>query len=206
LFRPKTVPAASGTPSIRAVYEEDVRRSLLLASFPAVFVVLAVALPAGAKMPPWTCELSTTRPVVGEPVIVQVRYWWDAEHTEPAAMAIFRTLRRAVEARAIDPGEPGEYDLGLIPIVLPRVSPSTYRGEVVFPDTRRFRIAWCGGSYDRYGYPRRAGVLVRPRPAARLQSDSAALSITIALALMAACSGLAGTIAARHAARHPRPR
>lgn len=202
----ETVPATSGTPSIRAVYEEDVRRSLLLASFPAVFVVLAVALPAGAKMPPWTCELSTTRPVVGQPVIVEVRYWWDADHTEQAAMAIFRRLRHTVEARAIDHSEPGEYDLGVIPIVLPRINPSTYRGQVVFPDTRRSRIAGCGGGYDRYGYPRRAGVVVRPRPAARLQSDGNDLPIRIALALTAACSGLAGTIAARRAARRPRPR
>jgi hypothetical protein len=184
------------------VYEEDVRRSLLLTSFLAVFVVLAVALPAGAKMPPWTCELSTTRPIVGEPVLVEVRYWWDADHTEPAAMAIFRTLRRAVEARAVDHGEPGEYDLGVvIPVVLPRVNRSTYRGQVVFPDTRRFRVSGCGGGYDRYGYPRRAGVVVSPRPAPRPQSDGTDVA-TIALTSMA-CLGLAGTIAVRHAARHP---
>jgi hypothetical protein len=198
--------ATSGTPPVPAVYGEDVRRTLLLASFLALLVVLAVAMPAGAKMPPWTCELSTTRPVVGQPVIVEVRYWWDADHTEPAAMAMFRRLRHTVEARAIDHGEPGEYDLGVIPIVLPRVNPSTYRGEIVFPDTRRFRISGCGGGYDRYGYPRRAGVVVRPRPAARVQSDGSDLSITIALPLVAACLVLTGTIAARHAARHPRPR
>jgi hypothetical protein len=189
------------------VYEEDVRKTLLLASLLALLVVLAVAMPAGAKMPPWTCELSTTRPVVGQPVIVEVRYWWDAAHTEPAAMAMFRRLRHTAEARAIAHGEPGEYDLGVIPIVLPRVDASTYRGEIVFPDTRRFRISGCGGGYDRYGYPRRAGVVVRPRPAARLQSDGTDVPITIALALMAACSGLAGTIAVgRRAARYPRPR
>jgi hypothetical protein len=37
-------------------------------------VLLISPEPAGAKLPPWTCELSMTRPVVGESVRVEVRF------------------------------------------------------------------------------------------------------------------------------------
>jgi hypothetical protein len=124
-------------------------------------IVLLSAELAAAKLPPWTCELSTTRPVTGEPVTIEVRYWWDADHTEPAKMAIFRRLRSLVAVGAVEHGKPGE----LIPITLPRVSPSAYRGKVTFPDTGRFRIAGCGGGYNRRGYPLRRGVVVAPREA-----------------------------------------
>jgi len=127
-----------------------------------VVAALAGALPALAKMPPWTCELSTTRPIVGEPVTIEMQYWWDAEHTDPAESAIFG--RYSLTARAMD-GAPGD-DSQVIPISLSRVNHSTYRGEVVFPDTRRFRIARCGGGYNRWGYPRERGVVIVPREAA----------------------------------------
>jgi hypothetical protein len=151
-----------------------------------VVVVLMTALPASAKLPPWTCELSTTRPVVGEPVTVEVRYWWDPEHTEPARMAIFRRLRNSFEARAIDHGEPGEYQLGVIPITLPRVSPSTYRGEVVFPDTRRFRIVGCGGGYDKWGYPLRRGVVIVPRQAINAEGSGPPVTAFTGIIVLAA--------------------
>jgi hypothetical protein len=184
---------------------QDVRSHLLVVSTLAGILVLAPALPASAKMPPWTCELSTTRPLVGRPVTIEVRYWWDSDHSEPADMAIFRRLR-ALQAVAIDHGEPGEYQLGIIPIVLPRVSPSSYRGEVMFPDTRRFRVRWCGGGYDERGYPLRAGVIVSPRlPASRL-IGKANPPMTIVLGLLAAGVGFAGTIAALPGSRRSRRR
>jgi hypothetical protein len=96
-------------------------------------------------------------------VTIEIRYWWDADHTEPARMAIFRRYS-GLRAVAIG-GDPGENDARVIPISLPRVSRTAYRGEVVFPDARRFRIAWCGGGYDRRGYPLARGVAIVPREA-----------------------------------------
>jgi hypothetical protein len=137
-------------------------------------------------MPPWTCQLSTTRPVVGEPVTIEVRYWWDPEHSEPADMAIFGRLR-SLTAVAIDYDEPGEFDFGVIPITLPRVDPSTYRGNVVLPDTRRFRVASCGGGYNKRGYPLRRGVVVAPRGRVGAQGPGVPMStFTIGLVVLAA--------------------
>jgi hypothetical protein len=151
-----------------------------------VVVVFVTALPSSAKMPPWTCQLSTTRPVVGEPVTIEVQYWWDPEHTEPADMAIFGRLR-SFTAVAIDHGEPGEFDVGVIPITLLRVDPSTYRGNIVLPDTRRFRVAGCGGGYNKRGYPRRRGVIVAPREAVGAEGSGVPLvTFTIGLIVLAA--------------------
>jgi hypothetical protein len=171
-----------------------VRERWASVTFLTGIVLVMTALPAGAKMPPRTCELSTTRPVVGEPVTVEVRYWWDAEHTERAPMAIFRKLH--LVAVAVDRGQPGEYELGVIPAVLPRVSRSAYRGEIILPDTRRFRMRDCGGGYDRRGYPLRRGVLIAPREALGGRASGASI-VGLAVGVLIAGLGAATVIATR---------
>jgi hypothetical protein len=48
-------------------------------------VLMMIAAPA-KPCRRWTCELSTTRPVIGEPVRIEVRFWKDADHTKPARL------------------------------------------------------------------------------------------------------------------------
>lgn len=127
-------------------------------------VALTSAAPASAKMPPYSCELSTTRPVVGQPVRVEVRFWNDADHTDPARWwNPLRRFRDFVEARAIDRGEPEAFVPEVLHATVVRVAPGVYRGELLLPDTRRFRIEGCGDGYDRHGYPSRDGIVIVPR-------------------------------------------
>lgn len=129
-------------------------------------------MPAFAKMPPRTCELSTTSPVVGQPVRVEIKFWNDAAHTDPATWwDVFPRMRDFVEARAIDRGTPGEYVLGVLHATVVRTRPGVYWGVLVFPDTRRFRVARCGESYER-GYPV-GSVIVRPRRFVRTDPGNA---------------------------------
>jgi hypothetical protein len=125
-------------------------------------VLFASPEPAAAKLPPRTCELSTTRPLVGQEVLVEVRFWNDPRHTHPARWVNFGRLPDLVEARAISPGAPGDV-LGVLRGTVHLVEPGVYEGRLVFPDSRSFHVGWCGGGYDRRGYPAERGVVVRPR-------------------------------------------
>jgi len=128
---------------------------------------------AFAKIPPWTCELSTTRPVVGQPVVVTIRFWNDAEHTDPARWWDFlRGMPDFLHAHSVGRGPNGSLGAAALHARVERVRPGVYRGRLVFPDARPFRVSSCG-SPDNHGYPFGEGLLVRPRPFQRTDPGNA---------------------------------
>jgi hypothetical protein len=177
-------------------------RSLLSASALLASLLLSAG-PAVAKLPPWTCELSTTQPLVGERVRVDVRYWEDAAHTEPAAWVSFRRLRDLLEARALVPGAQGMDRPGVLTVTLASVGPGVYRGHLVFPDTRPYRVRGCGGGSDPRGYPRPLGVVVRPRPLVDDAVSSDRVPAIAASVASAAVLFVLGLITGRRARRRP---
>jgi hypothetical protein len=137
------------------------RRRSLLAMALVAGIFFFTSQPALAKLPPWTCEVSTTRPVVGQPVGVEVRFWNDADHTDPATWWDLRGIPDFLEAHSIGRGRTGELGVVVLDSRVELVRPGVYRGQLVFPDARRFRVPRCGGPYE-LGYPSGA-IIVRPR-------------------------------------------
>jgi hypothetical protein len=129
-------------------------------------VFLSPMGPATAKLPPWTCELSTTRPVVHERVRIEVRFW-EAPFGEyvPARWVRFRTIPFFLEARSDSSGGPG-HPVRLASIHL--VKPGVYEASLTFQDTSRYRVSGCRSVLHEHlrGDPT-SGVLVRPLPLGR---------------------------------------
>jgi hypothetical protein len=97
--------------------------------------------PATAKLPPWTCEPSTTRPIVGEVVRIEVRFW-DRRFGKwvPARWPTFRSIPLFLEARSDSSGGSGRSVLNRS---IDRVRPGIYEAAIIFPDTSRYRLTQC---------------------------------------------------------------
>lgn len=107
------------------------RRLRLL--IPALFsagLILASAAPAAAKMPYFSVELNPAQPAPGEPIIVTLRTWADAEHSQPYGFTYDGTLTDVLEFQRRDPAT-GVPDL--VPVPLRMVQPDLFRGEVTLP-------------------------------------------------------------------------
>jgi hypothetical protein len=148
--------------------------------------VLLVASPAAAKLPPYTIELSTHDPVVGEAIDVTVRFWDDRQHTDRARWPDLHGFDAFLWAV---PFEPGEGFLGLggaISIDVRRVRPGVYRGEVALPEAGRWALCpWstspCPASGPARGYPGRIELLAgaAPSPAAVVPAPSTGNGATV---------------------------
>jgi hypothetical protein len=124
---------------------------------------LAPAGPAAAKLPPWTCEVSTTRPVVGESVRIEVRFS-EAPFGEyvPARWVRIPSIPFFVEARSDSSGGPGH---PVLTASIHLMNPGVYEATLTFPDTSRYRISSCSSvPHEHLHRNRPAGVLVHPLP------------------------------------------
>jgi hypothetical protein len=93
-------------------------KSLLLGSVAAL--LLAVG-PVAAKIPYFSIEVSPADPVDGDVVVIVVRMWDDAQHTQPATWSPGPTVGGLVEVRGSG---------GRVPVTLVRLDDVTYRAEV----------------------------------------------------------------------------
>ena len=93
-------------------------RSLLLGSVAAV--LLAVG-PVAAKIPYFSIEVSPAAPVDGDAVVIVVRMWDDAGHTQPATWSPGPTIDGLLEVRGPS---------GRVPVTLVQLDDVTYRAEV----------------------------------------------------------------------------
>jgi hypothetical protein len=162
--------------------------------------LLVSAVPANAKQPPWTCELSTTRPFVGEPVRVVVRYWNDPAHTEPASWGFLPDrIDDFPEVLGDLPNGRGHSQMWG---TLRRVRPAVYVGSLTFEDTLRYRVLRCSAPF-RSGYPRGSIVvrpIARPRPP---ETASDGLTEAHELLVIATIVGFGGAYLLRTLTRPP---
>jgi len=93
-------------------------RSLVLGS---VMALLLTVGPIAAKIPYFSIEVSPADPVDGEVVVIVVRMWDDAQHTQPASWSPGPTVDGLVEVR-------GTRDR--VPVTLVRQGDGAYRAEV----------------------------------------------------------------------------
>lgn len=135
------------------------RRWLPIPGLTAAAVIMAAAL--ARAMPPWTCELSTTHPVIGEPVRIEVHFWKDADHTKPARLVEWVQAPRVFPRGA--GGSPERTGALQMWGQLRRIGRGVYMGHLVFEDAYRYHVLLCGDRYDAFGYMRRS-VLVKPIP------------------------------------------
>jgi hypothetical protein len=147
-----------------------VRRVVLL-SLVLVSVMVTTVEPSGAKLPPWTCEPSTTRPVVGQRVEVVVRFWQIPPPSEPIHVRPERHWRIPrlpgfLEARSDGSGATGRRRIA---VAVRFVRPGVYHARIVFPASGIYRIEACGTEYDERGYTTPGDALVvRPRALIRV--------------------------------------
>ena len=149
-------------PVLRPGVAKGVKRPAVVALLVAT-VLLASVETSLAKLPPWTCEFSTTRPVVGHRVDVVVRFWRIPPPGGPIHARPDRSWRipsiPLLVGRPDGPGPVSRTLTGSIHLVRPGV----YRARFVFPDTSTFRFDACATTYDELGYPAGDRLLVRPR-------------------------------------------
>src|SRR5688500_8129440 len=93
-------------------------RSLLLG---AVAALLLAVGPAAAKIPYFSIEVSPTDPVDGDVVVVVLRMWDDAAHTQAATWG----EELGVELRLLE----FHGDAGVVPVTFQRFDDASYRGE-----------------------------------------------------------------------------
>lgn len=86
----------------------------------AASFLLAIG-PTAAKMPYFSVELSPSDPVEGDPLVVVVRLWDDANHTQPATWWGERTIEGLLEFRG---------DAATVPITLDRLDDGSYSAVV----------------------------------------------------------------------------
>ena len=139
-------------------------KRLALLALAVAAVLVATVEPSLAKLPPWSCEVSTTRPVIGHRVDVVVRFWRIPPPGRPIHVRADRSWRipsiPLLEARPDGPGPVRRTLTEAIHLVRPGV----YRARFVFPDTSTYRVEACGTTYDERGYPAGDALVVRPRP------------------------------------------
>lgn len=125
-------------------------------------LILASAAPAAAKMPYFSVELDPAQPAADEPIIVTVRTWADAEHSQPYGFTYEETLTEVVEFQRRGAGE----GPALIPVPLRMVEPDLFRAEVTLPAGEWRLVAFPHGrgaleSDYGPGYPAPLEVVVR---------------------------------------------
>jgi hypothetical protein len=159
------------------------RRCLTITALTAAVLVMASA-PARA-MPPWTCELSTTRPVVGEPVPIEVRFWKDAEHTKPVRLA--GGILGGIKLLEFFPEVLGDLPNGRghsqMYGQLRRIGRGLYVGHLTFDETWRYHVLNCGDRFDAAGYARNS-ILVQPIAPPRRPSGSKSVGLSQGRALL----------------------
>lgn len=114
---------------------------LVLAITMAVAMPLAMAGIVSAKTPYFTVEIEPAVPVAGQPFLVIVRTWQDADHVIPAGFDAVEALSGILVARRPDGDSP---DVA-IPLVL--------RG----PDRFEARVTFPAGNWTLVAVPNRAG-------------------------------------------------
>jgi hypothetical protein len=182
----------------------------------ALLPVLAGAVPAQAKLPPFTIEWSPQTPAPGEVVRFTVRFWDDVEHTDRArwpSMRSFDDLVRLFPALK-RPADVIQVDLAL-------VRPGVYRGETTLPSAGRWTVCtWdCPAGGGSPGYPDRLSlaVVAAPSAATALAPDGdvvatvddgghPALIAAASLTLAVVAGGAARRARRRVAPRPPTPR
>ena len=142
--------------------------------FGAIALLLVVPGIASAKVPPFTVEASPADPPAGDVVRLTVRFWDDAEHTDPARWPDMRVWKKFLWARPA-----GSFE-DATPLDLRLVRPGVYRAELAVPSPGRWILCpWeprCAGGPSMDGYPNRielevaspapesvAGALAAPR-------------------------------------------
>jgi hypothetical protein len=139
------------------------------ARLPVALAVGAILLtspePASAKLPPWTCELSTTRPLVGQEVLVEVRFWNDPRHTHPARRVSLERLPDFVEVRAISRGGLG-HALGVLHATIRPVEGASSRDPSSSRTRDRSESAGAAVAMTVAAIPRRVGRRPAPGPRA----------------------------------------
>ena len=141
----------------------------------ALALLLVVPGIASAKIPPFTVEASPAEPAAGDVVRLTVRFWNDAEHTDPARWPDMRVWRKFLWAHPAGSLEDAT------PVDLRLVRPGVYRAELTVPSSGRWILcAWersCAGGPSMAGYPDRIGLEVAsqaPHPVAGALADPSA--------------------------------
>lgn len=135
------------------------RRSWLAAPAAAV-LALVLAAPAAAKMPYFSVEVDPARPNAGEPITVTVRFWDDAEHTQPATWG---PQGRIDDLLAFVPADGTSREWVFVP--LQSVDTTTMRGTVTLPSDGKWTLTpWPRAPEQPAvpGYPAPLTVDVRP--------------------------------------------
>jgi hypothetical protein len=93
-------------------------KSLLLG---AVAALLLAVGPVAAKIPYFSIEVSPADPVDGDVVVIVVRMWNDAGHTQPATWSPGPTIDGLIEVQGPS---------GRVPVTLVQLDDVTYRAEL----------------------------------------------------------------------------
>ena len=116
-------------------------KRLVLAITIAVALTLAMAAGVSAKMPYFSVEVEPAVPVSGQPFLVVVRTWQDADHAIPAGFDAVEALTGLLVARRPNGDSP---DVA-IPLVLH--GPDRFEASVTLP----------AGTWTLVAFPNRAG-------------------------------------------------
>ena len=116
-------------------------KRLILAITIAVAMPLAMAANVSAKMPYFTVEIEPPVPVAGQPFLVIVRTWQDADHAIPAGFDAVEALSGLLVARRPN----GDSSDVAIPLVLR--GPDRFEASVTLPT----------GDWTLVAFPNRAG-------------------------------------------------
>jgi len=143
-------------------------------------LLLAVG-PAVAKIPYFSIEVSPADPVEGDVVVIVVRMWDDAAHTQPASWGDEAMVEGLLEFRA---------DAGRLPIAFQRLDEASYRAEVTLSagNWRLVPFPRLGGgvTISGEGYPAPVSVTVRERTDYSTAATVAAAGLLGILGLVAA--------------------
>jgi hypothetical protein len=126
----------------------------------AIALLLVVPGIASAKVPPFTLEASPADPAAGDVVRLTVRFWDDAEHTDPARWPDMRAWEAFLWAHPAGSLEDAT------PVDLRLVRPGVYRAELTVPSPGRWILCpWersCAAGPSMAGYPNRIELEVAP--------------------------------------------
>ena len=144
------------------VYPMDMRHRCVPIAVLTAGVLVMAAAPARA-MPPWTCELSTTRPIVGEPVRIEVRFWKDADHTKLVRPdgGVFGGIKRVDYFPEVLGDLPNGRGHSQMWGQLRRIDRGLFVGQLTFEETWRYHVLHRGDRFDAAGYSR-SSILVQP--------------------------------------------
>ena len=122
--------------------------------------------------------------------------------TEPARIAIVRSLHHAIEARAIVGGGHVALAVRVIPIRVASCQSDHLSGGGGLPPHDASGSPDGGGGYDLWGHPLRRGVVIVPRNVGGAeQRDIPPMTLLVAvIALAAAAAGVVGAVRSRASA------